>query len=113
MKKQTQNLLFTLAVLAAAALLFVLTRPAAGRGSAPRAVLTYGAPQTTLTFDLSRDGVYEVDTGRYTIHLRVEDGTIAFVDSPCPDHTCEGFGRLSQQGDWAACLPARASLTVE
>ena len=43
----------------------------------------------------------------------LEDGTIAFVDSPCPDHLCEGFGRLKAQGDWAACMPARASLTIQ
>ena len=42
-----------------------------------------------------------------------EDGGIRFVESPCPDHTCESFGVLTKQGDWAACLPARASVTVE
>ena len=109
-----KNLLFTLGVLAAAGLLFVLSRlTLVSTGGGPAAVLTYGDPQTTLTFDLSKDGVYDVDTGEYTIHLRVEDGTIAFVDSPCPDHLCEGFGRLKAQGDWAACMPARASLTIQ
>jgi len=34
------------------------------------------------------------------------------VDSPCPDHLCENFGWLSRAGDWAACLPAKASLTL-
>ena len=38
---------------------------------------------------------------------------IAFVDSPCPDHLCEGYGWLSRQDDWAACLPAQATLTIE
>ena len=42
-----------------------------------------------------------------------ENGGIRFVESPCPDHTCESFGVLTKQGDWAACLPARASVTVE
>ena len=42
----------------------------------------------------------------------VEDGGIAFIDSPCPDHLCEGFGVLRNTGDWAACLPARASVTI-
>ena len=40
------------------------------------------------------------------------DGGIRFVESPCPDHTCESFGVLTKQGDWAACLPARAKLSV-
>ena len=51
-------------------------------------------------------------THLYTIHLEVKDGAIAFVDSPCPDHLCENYGWLSREGDWAACLPARASLTI-
>lgn len=105
-----KNLIFTVAVLAAAGLLFWLTRRG-GQGGV--AVLTYGDPQVQQRIDLSRDADYDIDTGPYTIHLHVEDGGIAFVDSPCPDHTCEGFGILRDEGDWAACLPARASLVVE
>ena len=70
-------------------------------------------PQSRGRAPLGRDKRYDIDTGTYTIHLVVEDGGIRFVDSPCPDHTCESFGVLSQEGDWAACLPARASVTVE
>ena len=62
---------------------------------------------------LRRDADYDIDTGRYTIHLHVENGGIAFVDSPCPDHLCEGFGVLKNEGDWAACMPAKASVTIE
>ena len=62
---------------------------------------------------LDTDHRYDIDTGYYTIHLVVENGGIRFVESPCPDHTCESFGVLTKQGDWAACLPARASVTVE
>ena len=29
------------------------------------------------------------------------------------NHLCEGFGTLKNEGDWAACMPARASLTIE
>ena len=65
------------------------------------------------SIDLRRDADYDIDTGRYTIHLHVENGGIAFVDSPCPDHLCEGFGVLKNEGDWAACMPAKASLTIE
>ena len=73
----------------------------------------YGTPQTEQRIDLRRDADYDIDTGRYTIHLHVENGGIAFVDSPCPDHLCEGFGVLKNEGDWAACMPAKASLTIE
>ena len=115
MKKPTKrNLLFTLAVLALAAGLFLAQRLVLlRRAGAPAAVLIYGEPAQTLRIDLTEDRTYDIDTGFYTIHLRVRDGTVAFVDSPCPDHLCEGFGQLKAVGDWAACLPAHAALSIE
>lgn len=115
MKKTTKrNLIFTLAVLALAAGLFAAQRLVLlQKTGAPAAVLTYGEPARILRIDLGQDDTYDIDTGFYIIHLRVENGTIAFVDSPCPDHLCEGFGRLKAVGDWAACLPAYAALSIE
>ena len=104
------DLLLTAAVLALAAALFAYTHP--GRAGTV-AVLRYGDPQQEQIIDLTKDARYDIDTGVYTIHLQVAGGGIAFVDSPCPDHTCEGFGTLRSVGDWAACLPAKASLSIE
>lgn len=109
MRKYKKELLFTLAVLAVAAGLWLATH--AGRGTV--AVVRYGDPQVEQRIDLSRDADYDIDTGSYTVHLHVEDGGIAFVNSPCPDHLCEGFGILRNVGDWAACMPARTSITLE
>ena len=110
MTNKRKNIIFVAAVLAVAAVLWLVCR--AG-GSGHTAVLRYGTPQTEQRIDLRRDADYDIDTGRYTIHLHVENGGIAFVDSPCPDHLCEGFGVLKNEGDWAACMPAKASLTIE
>ena len=93
-----------------AAVLWLATRPG---GSGKTAVLRYGDTQVEQRIDLRKNADYDIDTGLYTIHLHVENGGIAFVNSPCPDHTCEGFGVLKNQGDWAACMPAKASLTIE
>lgn len=76
------------------------------------AVLTYSADDA-LEIDLRQDRTIDVSTGSYTIHLQVQDGKIAFVDSPCPDHVCEAFGWLEKEGDWAACMPAGAFLEIE
>lgn len=113
---QKRNVIFTVAVLAVAAGLFVVQRlvllhPGGGHAR-PAALLQYGDPMQELTIPLDEDKTYDIDTGFYTIHLNVQDGEIAFVDSPCPDHLCEGFGRLKAPGDWAACLPALASLSI-
>ena len=124
MGKYKKELLFTLAVLAAAAGLWLATH--AGRGTGNVAVVRYGDPQVEQRIDLSQNADkveqridlsqnadYDIDTGTYTVHLHVENGGIAFVNSPCPDHLCEGFGILQNAGDWAACMPARTSITIE
>lgn len=111
-KKTIANIIFVLVVLAAALGIWLLTGNA-GAGAGRTAVLSYGDDGAQMRIPLDRDKRYDIDTGTYTIHLVVEDGGIRFLDSPCPDHTCESFGVLSREGDWAACLPARASVTVE
>lgn len=103
------NLLFVAVVVLLAAVIYFATRGGSGR----TAVIQYGDPQQTMRVALSQDADYDLDSNGYTVHLQVRDGTIAFVDSPCPDHLCEGFGRLSREGDWAACMPAHVSVTVE
>ena len=97
MGKYKKELLFTLAVLAAAAGLWLATH--AGRGTGNVAVVRYGDPQVEQRIDLSQNADYDIDTGTYTVHLHVENGGIAFVNSPCPDHLCEGFGILQNAGD--------------
>lgn len=103
------NLIFAGVLLLAALLLAVLANR---RPPAAVAVLTYGEPQQTVELPLDENRVYHQDTGLLTVHIQVQNGRARFVDSPCPDHICEGYGWLSKDGDWAACLPARASLMV-
>ena len=105
------SLLFFAAVLAVAVALLLASRLSRKTPGAV-ALLQYGDPQQELRIPLDTDKIYDVDTGDYTIHLQVADGTIAFIDSPCPDHVCESFGKLKNAGDWAACLPAKAMLTI-
>ena len=106
-KGMKANLIFAAVLLAVAAVLFLFLR---GRAAGAVAVLTYGDAGQRMEIPLDRDQRY--DTGYYTIHLEVKGGKIAFVDSPCPDHVCEGYGWLGKDGDWAACLPAKATVTV-
>ena len=48
-----------------------------------------------------------------TVTLEVKDHKIRFIDSKCPDGTCEKMGYLSKTGDTAACIPAKVIVTVE
>lgn len=110
MSSTKKNIIFAVLVLALAGGLFLWQRSRAESGVS--ALLEYGDSGRTMSISLKKNARYDVDTGVYTVHLEVADGAIRFVESPCPDHVCEGFGWLRQEGDWAACLPAKAMLTV-
>ena len=109
-----KNLIFTAAVLLAAAALGGYYRVRQAERTDKVAHLVYGTLARGQTdIDLREDAAHSFQSNGYEIHLQVRDGTIAFVDSPCPDHVCEQFGQLSEVYDWAACIPAQAMLTIE
>ena len=72
------NLIFVLAVLAIAGVLFAL-RAAHATGSTLEAELIYGDANTVQKFSLDNDATYDVDTGYYTVHIEVKDGAARFV----------------------------------
>ena len=104
-RKLIANLIFA-AVVVAIAVGLLLARRANQSGASLTAQLMYGDSNSVLTFPLDKDDTYDVDTGYLTVHIEVRDGAARFMDSPCPDHVCESFGWLSEEGAWAACVPA-------
>ena len=105
------NLVFAAVVLAVAGGLLAL-RALKPRAPALTAQLIYGDANETLTLPLDQNRTYDLDTGYLTVHIQVQDGAARFVDSPCPDHVCEGFGWISAEDQSATCLPARAVLII-
>ncbi len=112
-KPWMKNLIFALVVLVLAAVLYFGVRAAhSGKGGGLQAVVDFGDGITeTLPLDTDHDYLYDV--GDYVVHLQVKDGAVAFLDSQCPDHVCEQFGRLDKDGAWAACIPAGVYVVVE
>lgn len=115
-KALRQNLLFAGLILLAAGLMFgwrAWHNAQNQKARLPlRAELYYGETGTTMPIDLNEDGRYDIDTGKYVIHLQVRDHAIRFVDSPCPDHICESYGWLSMEDQMATCMPAYSVLTI-
>ncbi len=64
--------------------------------------------------DLSsaEDEIITLDTSP-AVTLEIKDGKIHFIDSLCPDGTCENSGFLDSHGDTAACVPAGTVVTVQ
>ena len=108
---QYKALLFAVVVLAIAAVLLAV-RSHNATGGKLTAQLIYGDANAVMDIPLEKDETYSVDTGYYTVHIEVKDGRARFIESPCPDHICEGFGWLSAEDQTATCLPARAVLTI-
>ena len=74
-----------------------------------------------LYYEVSSDSVVEVRASIFQ-NKRIElecgvvvvcDGKSAYFESSdCPDKTCVKSGKLSCDGEWAACLPNRVYLKV-
>ncbi len=64
-----------------------------------------------INLKTSEDRTIVLDTSP-VVTLRVKDSKIAFVDSLCPDSTCEKSGYLQKPGDTAACVPAKTIVTI-
>ncbi len=67
--------------------------------------------QETIIF-LNDDGEHFID-GILPTTLLVENGTIKFINSQCPDHICEAYGELHESYHVASCLPAGVVVTIE
>ncbi len=105
-KKRDLLVLAGLLVLAAGIALFYLVRPAG-----VRAVVTVEGG-ATREISLSQDGIYEIEDAALPVTLEVRDGKIRFVDSLCPDHLCERFGFIGNEGEYAICMPAGVAVTI-
>ena len=80
------------------------------RAPAQQAVIQYDG-KIAKTVSLSENQEFSL-TEDPTVHFRVKDGAIAFVNSSCPDKICEQTGFLSKSGQTAACLPKKVLLKV-
>ncbi len=111
--KKRDLLLFAL-ILAVSILLFFLLWPRISPQEAVAVVsIGVGTEQETQRISLSENRLVSIENGALPVFLSVEDGSIRFVNSVCPDHLCEDFGLLSHEGDWASCLPAEVFVRVE
>ncbi|HEY1076651.1 MAG TPA: NusG domain II-containing protein [Fontimonas sp.] len=69
-----------------------------------------GEPQARYALDVDRE--IRVDGRAGVSVLKVENGRVRFVSSPCRNKVCVHGGWLSHSGDAAACLPNRVSIAL-
>ena len=61
-----------------------------------------------------RESIYKKKTSHLDngVIIVCDGNSVYFDNSDCPDLVCVGMGKLSQKGDWAACLPNETYLEV-
>lgn len=64
-------------------------------------------------YALDQDQDIRIEGRMGTSVLRIENGRVRFLSSPCRNQVCVRSGWLSHGGDAAACLPNRVSLSLE
>lgn len=97
------------AVLALALLLVPATMGLAS-GGADSALVSGPCGETTL--DLTKDGRYVVEGHLGDVVLRVEGGTVAVDESPCPEHRCMRMGPVDRTGGVIVCAPGGIVVTA-
>lgn len=69
--------------------------------------------EAEYVYPLSKDAVYRIEGSIGISEIEISDGTVRFLDSPCPGKTCVMTGALSEPGQWAACLPNKVFVRIE
>jgi hypothetical protein len=62
------------------------------------------------TLDQNQDIVAEGPLGE--TRIRIEEGNVFVVSSPCPHKICINSGKKSAAGEWIACLPNRVFIRI-
>lgn len=76
------------------------------------AVITVdGKVEKEIDLTLQEDCIITLKTDP-VVTLEVKDHKIRFINSECPDGTCEKMGFLSSAGQTAACIPEKVIVTI-
>lgn len=59
----------------------------------------------TVDLNTGKDMTFSIPQDKNVVFHLYKDGSIAFVESDCPDKVCIHAGKLKTAGQFAACLP--------
>ncbi|NCC08261.1 MAG: NusG domain II-containing protein [Clostridia bacterium] len=107
-----RNVIFAAAIVVLAAVMALILYFNRQTGSVA-VVSIVDAKSITLPLDEDKTvHIGEAEGAKLDVTLEIKDGAIRFIDSQCPDHICEGFGRVSHAGDTAVCMPAGVMISI-
>lgn len=103
--------IFIIAAICVIAVLLLIFNTAENKN--PVAVITVdGEVYQRIDLATAKNQIITLHTSP-VVTLEIKDSAIAFVNSRCPDGTCEKSGYLENAGDTAACVPAGTVVSIE
>lgn len=109
--KKKRDLILACGILAAAAILFLITRFLHQEPAAVAEVSVDG--QTVASLDLHSDQEFTVESpDGGSNHLVIRDGEIWVTEATCPDKVCIHQGKISHDGEVIVCLPNRMIVQI-
>jgi hypothetical protein len=83
------------------------------RDETGRMVVVKSLKGESLLLDLSRRRTVEVEGLLGSTTISIDEGTVRFIESPCPHRLCIKKGPISRVGDLIACLPNGVVARIE
>jgi hypothetical protein len=65
-----------------------------------------------IKLSTAKEGSFSIPGVPKVVFHQYADGSIAFIQSDCPDKICIRSGRLKNAGQFAACLPNKVMLKI-
>jgi hypothetical protein len=113
MKFARKTDLIVIAVLVAAGILiWALFSSVFGRSGAVAEIYYKSELVKTVSLTAGKEESFSIDGLPNVVFHQYPDGSIAFIESDCPDKVCVKSGRLRIAGQMAACLPNQIYLKI-
>ncbi|MCH5291734.1 MAG: NusG domain II-containing protein [Treponema sp.] len=77
------------------------------------ALLVIATKSGEWVYPLQKNATHSVEGLLGVSRIVVQDGAAHFEQSPCPNQFCVQGHAISQNGEWAACLPNNVFIRIE
>ena len=81
--------------------------------SGTNAVLSVNTPDGEFLYQMNQDQTLQLQGLEGISVIQIQQGKAFFSESPCPNKTCIATAAISNNGEWAACLPNGIFISIQ
>ena len=83
------------------------------KGEAGGSAVVYIDGEASATYDLNKDGEYEIHTEHGQNLLMIKEGKADMTEADCPDGLCVKQHAVYKTGETIVCLPHKVVIEIE